>query len=106
MPRPRLTREAIAFIVQVRNDPTVINTWGDIAQMVKDKFNIEVSLQAIAQSYQRHKDTVTALNHKVEFQKPTFNPENKKIGRNLSDPIFIRDENIDVKDLFNEAEQE
>lgn len=55
MPKPQLTQEAVAFIIQVRDDPTTITTWEDISKMVKERFGIDVSLQGIAKSYHRNK---------------------------------------------------
>lgn len=56
MARQRLTKEAIAYIIECREDPTQINTWQDIAELVAEKFKIEVTFQAIAKSYSKNKD--------------------------------------------------
>ena len=47
MARPRLTKEAIAFIIECRDDPAQVYTLEDIAKLVEEKFGISVSLQAI-----------------------------------------------------------
>lgn len=118
MPKPQLTREAIAFIIQVRDDPTTINTWQDISNMVKNKFGIEVSLQGIAKSYHRHKndtqikqcinkanDTIAEIKQKVEPKKPAFKVKPQP-NTSISKPVFSKDEKIDLKDLFSEADTE
>lgn len=58
MARPRLTKEAIAFIIECRESPSEIYTWDDIAKLVAEKFDIHVSFQAIAKNYEKHKDNV------------------------------------------------
>ena len=42
MARPRLTKEAIAFIIERRDDPTTIYTWQDITDMIDERFGIKV----------------------------------------------------------------
>lgn len=59
MARQRLTKEAIAFLIECRDDPTRVNTWEDIAKMVKEKFGIEMSFQGIAKSYQTNKGKIS-----------------------------------------------
>lgn len=59
MAKKRLTKEAIAFIIECRDDPTRVNTWEDIAKMVNEKFGIEMSFQGIAKSYKTNKDKIS-----------------------------------------------
>lgn len=58
MARPRLTKEATAFIIECRDNPKEIYTWEDIANLFSDKFGIQASFQAIAKNYQKHKDSI------------------------------------------------
>lgn len=115
MPKPQLTQEAISFIIQTRDDPTTITTWEDIAKMVQERFNIMVSLQGIAKSYHRNKgkiDIKTILpsvsiskqseEPEVATKKPAFKP--KKNQTSLSEPLFKKDEDIDLQDLFEPEE--
>lgn len=110
MARPRLTKEAIAFIVECRDNPKEIYTWEDIANLVSDKFGIKVSFQAIAKNYQKHKDSIqinrqaleinTNQNNQIlETKKPLFKP--KPQVATLSEPLFEKDEETDLKDYFN-----
>lgn len=59
MAKKRLTKEAIAFIIECRDDPTRVNTWEDVAKMVNEKFGIEMSFQGIAKSYKTNKDKIS-----------------------------------------------
>lgn len=110
MARPRLTKEAIAFIVECRDNPKEIYTWEDIANLVSDKFGIKVSFQAIAKNYQKHKDSIqinrqaleistTQNNQILETKKPLFKPKTQVAT--LSEPLFEKDEETDLKDYFN-----
>lgn len=66
MAKAKLPKIAIQYIIECRDDPYHIRTWQDIASMVKDKFNIEVSLQAVAQTYKRHRTKFTGdVEHKT-----------------------------------------
>lgn len=78
--------------------------------MVSDKFGIKVSFQAIAKNYQKHKDSIqinrqaleinTNQNNQIlETKKPLFKP--KPQVATLSEPLFEKDEETDLKDYFN-----
>lgn len=111
MARPKLTKEAIAFIIECRDDPTKVNTWEDIANLVSDKFGIKVSFQAIAKNYQKYKDSIHTNEQELEMntsqknnqvlepKKPLFKP--KPQVATLSEPLFEKDEETDLKDYFN-----
>lgn len=109
MARPKLTKEAIAFIIKCRDNPKEIHTWQDIANLVSDKFGVRVSFQAIAKNYQKYKDGVqvkqtlkveTDPNYQIlEAKKSLFKP--KQQVATLSEPLFEKDEETDLKDYFN-----
>lgn len=67
MPKKRLTKEAIAFIIECRDDPTQVNTWENIARMVKEKFDIEISFQGIAKSYRSNKGKISISQTKKQI---------------------------------------
>ncbi|OPH37667.1 hypothetical protein [Moraxella equi] len=113
MARPRLTKEAIAFIVECRDNPKEIHTWEDIANLVSDKFGIKVSFQAIAKNYQKHKDSIQInrqslevnknQNHQIlETKKPLFKPKQKP--QTLSQGFDKNDDDFDLEDLLSKAE--
>lgn len=113
MARPRLTKEAIAFIIECRDNPKEIYTWEDIANLVSDKFGIQVSFQAIAKNYQKHKDSIqlnrqvleinTNQNHQIlETKKSLFKPKQK--SKNLSQGFNKNDDDFDLEDLLSKAE--
>lgn len=107
MARPQLTKEAIAFIIECRDDPTRIYTWKDIAKLVDDKFGISVSLQAIANNYRKYKGSQDiakiATSEKTEIaNKPVFKPKTQ-IPNQLQG--FNKEAiNIDLDDLLKPAE--
>lgn len=60
MAKKLLSKTAIRFIVQLRNDEDKNYSFADIAGLVQERFGIKVSLQAIAYHYQRNKDLDTS----------------------------------------------
>ncbi|ELA09269.1 hypothetical protein MOMA_02650 [Moraxella macacae 0408225] len=106
MPKPQLTQEAIAFIIQIRDDPTTITTWQDISNMVKEKFNINVSLQGIAKSYHRNKGKINPsifLTHRGKIQEFQKIDTNKSLTNQYSTPSLPKN-NIIKKNLNNRNE--
>lgn len=106
--RQRLTKEAIAFIIECRDDPTRVNTWEDIVKMVNEKFGIEMSFQGIAKSYHRNKNKSSIKNiHTGQTQKVAISEDSRKKMQfkpkpvaTLSEPLFEKDEETDLKDYF------
>ena len=62
MARKLLSMDAIRFIIECRNDPSKVYTWKDIADLVKTKFDIKVSGQAVGQGYKKYQNVVTEMN--------------------------------------------
>lgn len=56
MAKQKLTKTAIGFIIEKRNDWSVIYTFGDIAKLLKEDFGITITEQAVSKSYRKHKD--------------------------------------------------
>ena len=67
MARKLLSMDAIRFIIECRNDPSKVYTWQDIADLVKTKFDIKVSGQAVGQSYKKYKDSFSSTTEKVQL---------------------------------------
>lgn len=115
MAKPQLNKEAIAFIIECRDNPREIHTWQDIANLVADKFGVKLSFQAIAKSYHKNKgkveiniapsvEPVNTENDAVTIStKPNFKPKISQQSRGL-ETVFNKDESIDIKDLFNSSE--
>ena len=55
MAKRKLTKEAIKFIVQTYDSQSENYTYSEIADLVQDKYEIKISLQAIQQNYHKHK---------------------------------------------------
>ena len=56
MARKKLTRAALEFIIEKRNDWYVNYTFADIAELLKEDFGITITEQAVSKSYRKHKD--------------------------------------------------
>lgn len=76
MAKKKLTKEAIAFIIECRDDPTRVNTWEDIAKMVNKKFDIEMSFQGIAKSYKSNKGKISISQTRKQIKQSS---DDKKI---------------------------
>lgn len=57
MAKRRLTDDAINYIIKCRDASSKTYTWQEISDLVKDNFNIDVSLQAVSQAYRKHKNS-------------------------------------------------
>ena len=56
MARKKLTKAAIGFIIEKRNDWNVNYTFADIAKLLEEDFGIIITEQAVSKSYRKHKD--------------------------------------------------
>lgn len=99
MAKAKLSKDAINFLIQYRDDTSVVYTWEEIADLLKKNFGIEITRQAVAQNYRKYKG-------KIEIQSLNSNSMNKfnatKTNTVLDDgkpqtivkAIFERKENI------------
>lgn len=105
MARPRLTKAAIAFIIECRDDPHRIFTWQDIANLVEEEFGISVSLQAIANNYRKYKEDP----YIAKISKTNGNKQNvfrsAKPKKDLLKSFDKKTDDIDLNDLFKPAEE-
>ncbi|MGM8886758.1 hypothetical protein ACS8FD_12545 [Psychrobacter sp. 1U2] len=56
MAKSKLTKNAIRFIIQKREDWYVNYTFDDIAKLLKQEFDINITEQGVSKSYRKHKD--------------------------------------------------
>ena len=56
MAKPKLSKAAIGFIIEKRNDWNVNYTFADIAELLKEDFSITITEQGVSKSYRKHKD--------------------------------------------------
>ena len=56
MARKKLTKAAIAIIIEKRNDWNVNYTFADIAKLLEEDFGIIITEQAVSKSYRKYKD--------------------------------------------------
>lgn len=54
MAKPKLTKEAIKYIVSLYNSETENHTFSEIKDEIKGKYGIDVSLQAVQQNYHKY----------------------------------------------------
>ena len=55
MAKSKLTKEAIIFIVETYDSQTENYTYSEIANLVRDKYRINVSIQAVQKNYYKYK---------------------------------------------------
>lgn len=60
MAKNLLSKKAIKYIVQLRNDEDVRYSYAQIAKLVEENFGVKVCFQTIAYHYQRNKDIDTS----------------------------------------------
>lgn len=101
---------AIREIVKMRSDEYHNYSYRAIAEHLKSKFGIEVTPQAIGYLYRKNKDSFLnqAIVHSEKSQKNNANTETKKTlfkpkpqVATLSEPLFEKYEETDLKDYFN-----
>lgn len=104
---------AIRKIIELRNDEYHNHTYKVIAERIQQEFCIEVTLQAVRYLYEKNKDKYSETigsnkqenpvyqKPKTDGKKPIFKPKKSPA---LSEPVFEKDEAIDIKNLFEEAE--
>ena len=62
MAKPKLTREAIRFIVETYDSQSKSHTYSEIADLLRDKYQINISLQAVQQNYHKYKGSIKKNN--------------------------------------------
>lgn len=102
---------AIRQIVQMRLNEHKNYSYREIAEHLKNEFGIEVTSQAVGYLYRKYKDTfnngITVPNENSDIStnkqekkvKPLFKP--KPPVATLSEPLFEKDEETDLKDYFS-----
>lgn len=55
MAKPKLTKEAIRFIVETYDSQSENYTYSEIADLVQEKYQIDISIQAVQQNYHKYK---------------------------------------------------
>lgn len=60
MAKNLLSKKAIKYIVQLRNDEDVRYSYSQIAKLVEENFGVKVCFQTIAYHYKRNKDIDTS----------------------------------------------
>ena len=76
MAKQKLTKAAISFIIEKRNDWNVNYTFDDIANLLKEDFGITITEQGVSKSYRKYKDD-------KDFQSMPIEATNKEADRNV-----------------------
>lgn len=125
MPTMKLSKDAIKFIIQKREDGTKHNTFPDIRKMLIQEFDIDVVTQSVSRNYRKYKDNEeyrtpliiesnnedSLKDHKKENAVPEVPEVPKKLkSKRINEPIipviiqndFDEDagKNYDVNDFF------
>lgn len=100
MARKKLTKAALDFIIEKRNDWHVNYTFADIAKLLKEDFGITITEQAVSKSYRKHKNN-------QEFQSMPISPTNKETDRNVGTSDIATKKNHDRKArVYNKGKNE
>lgn len=103
MAKQKLTKAAIGFIIEKRNDWNVNYTFTDIAKLLEENFDITITEQAVSKSYHKHKDDQAFRTYLIPAKKQSINagePINNRVTNDLVKPTATKST---VKD-FNEGE--
>ena len=76
MARKKLTKAAIGFIIEKRNDWNVNYTFADIAKLLEEDFGIIITEQAVSKSYRKYKNN-------QDFQNMPIVTNNRGSDRNV-----------------------
>ena len=68
MAKPKLTKEAIRFIVETYDSQSENYTYSEIADLVREKYQIDISIQAVQQNYHKYKRKTKDNNNKLMNQ--------------------------------------
>ena len=90
MARKKLTKAALDFIIEKRNDWHVNYTFADIAKLLKEDFGITITEQAVSKSYRKHRDD-------KEFQSVPIVATNKATDSNVDNNNMISKEKYSEK---------
>lgn len=89
MAKPKLTKEAIRFIVATYDSQSENYTYSEIADLVQEKYQIDISIQAVQQNYHKYKRK-TKENNKNKLMK-----QETELHRNYCSNE--KEENLDIK---------
>lgn len=78
MAKPKFTKEAIKYIATLYNSETENYTFSEIKQKIKDKYGIEVSLQAVQQNYHKYMEDLKKSKKVANLE----NSQNKNVDKN------------------------
>lgn len=78
MAKPKLTREMVAFIVNLRDDVSNNYTFNDIEKMLFERFGVEISYKSIHKAYHKHKDNISHIT--ITTNQKTVSDSNETIN--------------------------
>ena len=102
MAKQKLTKAAISFIIEKRNDWNVNYTFDDIADLLKENFGITITEQGVSKSYRKYKDDkefqsmpIVATDKEADSNMTTKEKHNRKArldkgGKNESEPYVAK----------------
>ena len=100
MAKQKLTKAAISFIIEKRNNWNVNYTFDDIANLLKEDFDITITEQGVSKSYRKYKDD-------KEFQSMPIEATNKEADYNADTGNMTKKETYYRKvGLYKESKNE
>lgn len=100
MAKPKLTKEAIKFIVQTYDSQSKNYTYSEIADLVQDKYQIEVSIQAVQQNYHKHKGKIEESSKNESVKQESELHRNHCLNKEEKD-LDTRHQSIKIKIQIN-----
>lgn len=86
MAKQKLTKAAIGFIIEKRNDWNVNYTFDDIAKLLKEDFDITITEQGVSKSYRKYKNNeeLKALPVAVESLTSEHNVDDQELMHSVT----------------------
>ncbi len=95
MAKAKLSKDAINFLIQCRDDTSIVYTWEEIADLLKENFGIEITRQAVAQNYRKYKGKIELHSIRLNaINNSTTISDDGENSEKIVKAIFERKENV------------
>ena len=95
MAKAKLSKDAINFLIQCRDDTSIVYTWEEIADLLKENFCIEITRQAVAQNYRKYKGKIELHSIRLNaINNSTTISDDGENSEKIVKAIFERKENV------------
>lgn len=100
MSKPKLTKEAIRFIVETYDSQSENYTYSEIADLVQERYQIDISIQAVQQNYHKYKRK-TEESNKNKLVKQEGELHKNHFSNEEEEKLDIRHRSIRIKIQIN-----